>query len=64
MASAKECVRYLQASSPGLNELTLPLSDEERKQVWDEVQQALTGFEGAQGFKVIHKVIVTAGSAG
>jgi SAM-dependent methyltransferase len=64
MASAEECVRYLQASSPGLAELTSPLSPAERKEVWDEVQQALTVFEGARGFEVIHKVIVAAGSAG
>jgi len=64
MASAEECVRYLQATSPGLNELTSPLSRDEHKQVWDEVQQALTVFEGVQGFEVIHKVIVAAGSAG
>jgi ubiquinone/menaquinone biosynthesis C-methylase UbiE len=63
MASAEECVRYLQASSPGLNKLTSPLSRAERKQVWGEVQQALTVYEGAQGFEIIHKVIVAAGSA-
>ena len=64
MASAAECVRYLQASSPGLAELTSPFSPAERTQVWGEVQQALTEFEGAQGFEVINKVIVAAGSAG
>ena len=64
MASAEECVRYLQASSPGLAELTSPLSPAERKQVWGEVHQALTVYEGAQGFEVINKVIVAAGSAG
>lgn len=63
MASAEECVRYLQAASRTLKELTSPLSREERKEVWDEVQQALTVFEGAQGFEVSHKVIVAAGSA-
>jgi ubiquinone/menaquinone biosynthesis C-methylase UbiE len=64
MASAEECVRYLQASSPGLAELTLPLSPAEREQVWGEVHQALTAFEGAQGFEVMNHVIVAAGSAG
>jgi SAM-dependent methyltransferase len=64
MASAAECVRYLQASSPGLDELTSPLSAAERMDVWDEVRQALTIFEGAQGFDIDHKVIVAAGSAG
>ncbi len=64
MASAEECVRYLQGSSPGLDELISPLSPAERKEVWGEVKQALNEFEGAQGFEVIHKVIVAAGSAG
>ena len=63
MASAEECVRYLQATSPTLKELTSPLSQDERKKIWDEVHEALTVFEGAQGFEVIHKVIVAAGSA-
>ncbi len=64
MASAEECVRYLQASSPGLDKLISPLSPTERKQVWGEVHQALTVYERAQGFEVMNKVIVAAGSAG
>lgn len=64
MASAEECVRYLQATSPTLKELTLPLSQDERKEVWNEVQQALTVFEGREGFEITHKIIVAAGSAG
>jgi SAM-dependent methyltransferase len=63
MTSAEGCVRYLQATSPTLKELTSSLSQGERKEVWDEVQEALTVFEGTQGFEVIHKVIVAAGSA-
>jgi SAM-dependent methyltransferase len=64
MASAADCVRYLQASSPGLAELTASLSPAELKQVWSEVHQALTMYEGARGFEVMNKVIVAAGSAG
>jgi SAM-dependent methyltransferase len=63
MASAEECVRYLQATSPTLKELTSPLSQDERKAVWKEVQKALTIYEGEKGFEIIHKVIVAAGSA-
>ena len=63
MASAEECVGYLQATSPTLKELTSPLPEDEYKKVWGEVQDALSVFEGAQGFEVIHKVIVAAGSA-
>ena len=64
MASIEECIHYLQATSPTLSGLTAVLSHEERKDVWDEVQQALSIFEGARGFEIIHKVIVAAGSAG
>ena len=64
MASTDECVRYLQASSPTLSELTAALSRDERKDVWDEVRQALSIFEGAGGFDMVHKVNVAAGSAG
>jgi ubiquinone/menaquinone biosynthesis C-methylase UbiE len=63
MASTEECVGYLQATSPTLKELTSPLSQDERKAVWKEVQKALTIYEGEKGFEVIHKVIVAAGSA-
>jgi SAM-dependent methyltransferase len=64
MASAADCVRYLQASSPGLAELTAAFSPAELKRVWSEVHQALTIYEGAHGFEVMNKVIVAAGSAG
>jgi ubiquinone/menaquinone biosynthesis C-methylase UbiE len=63
IASAEECVRYLQATSPTLKELTSSLSQDEHKAVWKEMQEALTVYEGKKGFEVIHKVIVAAGSA-
>jgi hypothetical protein len=63
MAAAEECIRYLQATSPTLKELTSTLSQAERKQLWKEVQKALTTYEGEKGFEVIQKVIVAAGSA-
>jgi ubiquinone/menaquinone biosynthesis C-methylase UbiE len=63
MASAEECVRYLQSTSPTLKELTSPLSQDERKKIWSEVQETLAVFEGERGFEVTHKVIVAAGSA-
>jgi ubiquinone/menaquinone biosynthesis C-methylase UbiE len=63
MTSAEECVRYLQATSPTLKELTSPLSQDDRKKIWSEVQETLAVFEGEWGFEVTHKVIVAAGSA-
>ncbi len=63
MASAEECVRYLQATSPTLKELTSHLSPDDRKKIWSEVQETLAVFEGERGFEVTHKVIVAVGSA-
>ncbi|MEO8356292.1 MAG: class I SAM-dependent methyltransferase [Chloroflexota bacterium] len=63
MASARECVHYLQATSPTLKELTSPLSQADRRKIWSEVQETLAVFEGERGFEVMHKVIVAAGSA-
>ena len=63
MASAEDCVRYLQATSPTLKELTSTLSPDDRKVVWDDVQKALTAYEGNDGFEVLHEVIVAAGTA-
>jgi ubiquinone/menaquinone biosynthesis C-methylase UbiE len=63
MASAEECIHYLQATSPTLKELTSSLSSSEQKKVWNQVQRALNIFEGTQGFGFNHKVIVAAGSS-
>jgi len=63
MASAEECIHYLQATSPTLKELTSTLSSSEQKKVWHEVQQALNVFEGTQGLEFSHKIIVAAGSS-
>jgi hypothetical protein len=63
MASAEECVHYLQATSPTLKELTSTLSSSEQKKVWHEVQQALNVFEGTQSLEFSHKIIVAAGSS-
>jgi SAM-dependent methyltransferase len=61
MASADECVHYLQATSPTVKELTSPLPEDERRRVWDEVRAALSVFVSDGGFQVEHKVLVAAG---
>lgn len=63
MASAEECTHYLQATSPTLKELISSLSSSDQKQVWNQVQKALTIYERRQGFELIHKIIVAAGSS-
>ena len=63
MASAAECVHYLQATSPTLMELLLPFSPEAQRDAWQAVEKALSEFETATGFEVHHRVLVAAGSA-
>ncbi len=62
MASADECVQYLQATSPTVKALTSPLSEDEQRQVWDEVRAALSIFVTDAGFQVEHRVLVAAGT--
>jgi ubiquinone/menaquinone biosynthesis C-methylase UbiE len=61
MASAKECVKYLQDTSPTIRELLLPLSSDERNKVWQAVHEALAKYETLSGFEVQHRVLVAAG---
>jgi ubiquinone/menaquinone biosynthesis C-methylase UbiE len=62
MVSSEECVRYLQATSPTLNDLISKSSTTEKKEIWDQVNRSLKIFEGENGFELEHKVIVAAGS--
>jgi ubiquinone/menaquinone biosynthesis C-methylase UbiE len=62
LVSAAECVRYLQDSSPTLREMLLPCSPQEQEETWQEVEEALSEFEGPTGFEVYHQVLVAAGS--
>jgi hypothetical protein len=63
LESAEECVQYLQATSPTLQELISPLPESAQVKVWDAVQQDLGQFEGELGFALTHKVIVAKGNS-
>lgn len=63
LASAAECVRYLQDSSPGLKELLQPYSAEAQMDAWQAMQAELVEFESGNGFEVQHRILVAAGSA-
>jgi ubiquinone/menaquinone biosynthesis C-methylase UbiE len=63
MTSAAEYVRYLQATSPTLSDLVSELPEDERRRVWNKVKNALSVYEGSEGFASIHNVIVGAGTA-
>jgi len=63
MASSEECVQYLQATSPTINNLISKLSVADKKKVWDKVDRSLEIFEAEKGIELKHKVIVAAGSS-
>lgn len=62
--SARECVRYLQATSPTLADMLSQLSEHDRDKAWNEVEAALARYERNEGFVVEHRVIVAAGTVG
>jgi ubiquinone/menaquinone biosynthesis C-methylase UbiE len=61
MASAAECVEYLQNTSPTLRELLLSFSLEARRDAWQAVKKALSEFESPKSFEVQHRVLVASG---
>ncbi len=63
MTSAAEYVRYFQSTSPTISDLVSQLSQDERRSIWNEVQNTLSVYEGSDGFAVTHNVIVGAGIA-
>ncbi len=63
LSSVAECIRYLQNTSPTLRELLSASSPQERQEAWQEVEAALSVYQGQTGFEVRHQIIVAAGSA-
>jgi ubiquinone/menaquinone biosynthesis C-methylase UbiE len=63
MASAVECVRYLQDTSPTLREMLLRVSSKARISLWQAIEESLSQYEGPSGFEVYHRLLVAAGSA-
>lgn len=63
MASAAECARYFRDASPLLRVMLSPLSPQKRQEVWQKIEEALSVFEGPDGFQVPDEVLVAAGSA-
>jgi ubiquinone/menaquinone biosynthesis C-methylase UbiE len=50
LPSAAECVRFQQESFGALHQLMAGLTEAERTDTWAEVHEALTAYEGADGF--------------
>jgi hypothetical protein len=55
-------VRYLREIHPSLEELIAPLPAEQREELWQDVERALTAFDGAEGFQSPNQVLVVAGA--
>jgi SAM-dependent methyltransferase len=61
MASAADCLRFEQESFGALHQMLAGLSDADRTSVWAEIEEALTQFQGPDGFEAPGELIVGAG---
>jgi SAM-dependent methyltransferase len=62
LPSAKECVRFQKESFGALHQMMAGLTDHEREDTWREVEDALTRFEGPDGFVGPCEMLVGAGT--
>lgn len=63
LPSAKDCVKFQRESFGALHQMMVSLSPEEREDTWREVEEALTEFEGPDGFVGPCTMLVGAGTA-
>jgi ubiquinone/menaquinone biosynthesis C-methylase UbiE len=61
LPSAAECVRFERESFGALHQMLSGLPESERGAVWEEIEQELRQFEGADGFEGPCEMIVGAG---
>jgi ubiquinone/menaquinone biosynthesis C-methylase UbiE len=61
LASAVECVEFLRDIAGALHTILAPLSEEQQKEAWTEMEQALKKFEGQEGFESPVETILAAG---
>lgn len=62
LASVAECVRFERESFGALHQMLSGLSEAEREAAWEEIQQELSAFEGAEGFEGPCELIVAIGA--
>jgi len=63
MPSAAECVRFERESFGALHQMMGGLSESERVDVWNEIEEELSQFETANGFEGPCELIVSVGTA-
>ncbi|HEY8600449.1 MAG TPA: methyltransferase domain-containing protein [Thermomicrobiales bacterium] len=61
LPSAADCVRFERESFGALHQMLVGLPDEERQDVWDEIERELRQFEGPRGFEGPCELIVGIG---
>ena len=61
MSSAAECVRFERESFGALHQMLAGVPEAERPSVWDEIEQELKKFEGADGFVGPCEMVVAIG---
>lgn len=61
LPSATDCVRFERESFGALHQMLAGLSEEERQDVWDEIERELRQFEGPGGFEGPCELIVGIG---
>jgi SAM-dependent methyltransferase len=62
LISAAECVRFERESFGALHQMLAGLSVAEREETWNEVGEALSQFDGLDGFEAPCELLVGAGS--
>jgi ubiquinone/menaquinone biosynthesis C-methylase UbiE len=62
MPSAAECVRFERESFGALHQMLAGVPETERPSVWDEIENELKKFEGAEGFVGPCEMVVAVGS--
>ena len=61
MASAAECVRFERESFGALHQMMSSLSEAEREETWEEIEQELKQFETSDGFEGPCEMVVGSG---
>jgi SAM-dependent methyltransferase len=62
LSSAAECVRFERESFGALHQMLAGLADADRQAAWEEIEQALRGFEAPHGFEGPCELVIGAGT--
>lgn len=62
LASASECLQFEQESFGALHQMLSGLSDTEKDEAWEEIEQALQQFENGQQFEGPCQMLIAAGT--